>query len=271
KVQYANISVLKAPSVNLEDDRPALERFVLEGWICQRLRNAHLLRALPVPDNPCALYQRLEYVDGVTLQTWLEGHPDASVEERLYLADQLLNGVRALHRADVIHGDLKPDNVMVDRNGHVRIIDFGSCLCRGMELTTGDIPLGTRHYSAPEVAAGGRPSEQSDLFSSAVIIHQLLTGALPWQGRYDRASQQPLPPLQSRNPFVPLWVNSVLQLGLQRQPGQRFRDAAEFREALRRPLHQDSPLPNNQVRQLRIWKGACVLLTLLLLISLAVK
>ncbi|WP_414431488.1 protein kinase domain-containing protein [Alcanivorax sp. IL2] len=262
-------SVLKTPSVNLEDDRDALERFVMEGWVGQRLRNAHLLRTLPLPDNPSCLYQHLEFIDGVTLQQWLKEHPDVAVEEKLYLADQLLNGIRALHRADVIHGDLKPDNIMVDTDGLVRIVDFGSCHCRGMEQHNAGIPLGTRDYSAPELLDGAAPSEQSDLFSAAVFIHEMLTGSLPWQGRYEKSAHRPLPPLQGHNAFVPLWINNVLQLALQHQPKQRFSDAAEFRDALRRPVRSRKPAVDNDVRQLRIWKGISIVLVVLLLISVA--
>lgn len=264
------LSAIKAPSVNLEDDRAALERFVMEGWIGARLRNAHLLRPLANPERPSCLYQRLEYIDGVTLHQWMKNHPDAAVEERLYLADQLLNGVRALHRADVIHADLKPDNIMVDRNGLVRIIDFGSCYCRGVAPQAPALPLGTRDYSAPEVVAGQPPSEQSDLFSVAVIIHELLTGSLPWQGRYQHMGRWPLPPLQQRNPFVPGWVNGVLHRALQSDPAQRFADAAEFRAVLRQPTNVVLPYsPVN--RQLRLWQAGSVVLLLLLLLSLAVK
>lgn len=264
-------SVLKTPSVNLEDDRDALERFVMEGWVGSRLRNPHLLHALPLPDNPSCLYQHLEFIDGVTLQQWLREHPDAAVEEKLYLADQLLNGVRALHRADVIHGDLKPDNIMVDTRGLVRIVDFGSCHCRGMEQHTSSIPLGTRHYSAPELVDGETPSEQSDLFSAAVIIHEMLTGTLPWQGRYEKAGHKPLPALQTVNAFVPLWINNVLQIGLQRHPRQRFADAAEFRDALRRPVRASKPAKDNSINELRLWKGASLVLVMLLLISVSLN
>lgn len=262
-------SVIKTPSVNLEDDRAALERFVMEGWVGQRLRNAHLLRSLPLPDNPSCLYQHLEFIDGVTLQQWLKEHPDAAVEEKLYLADQLLNGIRALHRADVIHGDLKPDNIMVDTRGLVRIVDFGSCHCRGMEQHNAEIPLGIRDYTAPELVNGETPSEQSDLFSAAVIIHEMLTSSLPWQGRYEKSAQRPLPPLQGHNAFVPLWINNVLQIALQHQPKQRFTDAAEFRDALRRPVRSRKPTIDNETRQLRIWKGISIVLGVLLLISVA--
>ena len=266
-----NASVLKTPSINLEDDRDALERFVMEGWVGNRLRNPHLLHALPLPENTSCLYQHLEFIDGVTLQQWLREHPDAPVEEKLYLADQLLNGVRALHRADVIHGDLKPDNIMVDTTGLVRIVDFGSCHCRGMEQTAASIPLGTLHYSAPELAEGEAPSEQSDLFSIAVIIHEMLTGTLPWQGRYEKASHRPLPPLQSHNAFIPLWINNVLELALQRQPKLRFTDAAEFRDALRRPVRSNKPVADTNTQQLRMWKGAVIVLAVLLLISVTLR
>ena len=269
--QHGKQSVLKTPSVNLEDDRDALERFVMEGWVGNRLRNPHLLHALPMPDAPSCLYQHLEFIDGVTLKQWLKEHPDAPVEEKLYLADQLLNGIRALHRADVIHGDLKPDNIMVDTEGLVRIVDFGSCHCRGMEQHTASIPLGTRHYSAPELVEGEAPSEQSDLFSTAVIIHEMLTGALPWQGRYEKAVHRPLPPLQGHNAFIPLWINNVLQLALQRQPKMRFTDAAEFRDALRRPVRSNKPVADSNIRQLRMWKGAAAILALLLLISVTLR
>ncbi|PNE02554.1 serine (threonine) protein kinase [Alcanivorax sp. MD8A] len=264
-------SVLKTPSVNLEDDRDALERFVMEGWVGSRLRNPHLLHALPLPETPSCLYQHLEFIDGVTLKQWLKEHPDAAVEEKLYLADQLLNGIRALHRADVIHGDLKPDNIMVDTSGLVRIVDFGSCHCRGMEQSASDIPLGTRDYTAPELVDGDAPSEQSDLFSAAAIIHEMLTGALPWQGRYEKSNHRPLPALQTLNAFIPLWINNVLQIGLQRHPNQRFADAAEFRDALRRPVRATKPGKDNSINELRLWKGACLVLVMLLLISVSLN
>ena len=242
----------------------------MEGWVANRLRNPHLLRTLPLPDNPSCLYQHLEFIDGVTLKAWLKNHPDAAVEEKLYLADQLLNGIRALHRADVIHGDLKPENIMVDTSGLVRIVDFGSCHCRGMEQHTASIPLGTRDYTAPELVDGEAPSEQSDLFSAAVIIHEMLTSTLPWQGRYEKGIHRPLPPLQSQNAFVPLWINNVLQIALQREPKQRFADAAEFRDALRRPVRNIRPTKDTTVSELRLWKGVCVVLMMLLLISVTV-
>ena len=99
----------------------------------------------------------------------------------------------------------------------------------------------------------------------------MLTGTLPWQGRYEKASHRPLPPLQSHNAFIPLWINNVLELALQRQPKLRFTDAAEFRDALRRPVRSNKPVADTNTQQLRMWKGAVIVLAVLLLISVTLR
>lgn len=255
------LSALKAPSVNLEDDAAALARFALEGWIAARLRSAHLLKPLAGVAAQSCLYQRLEYIDGVTLRQWLREHPDAAVEEKLYLADQLLNGVRALHRADVMHGDLKPDNIMVDRNGLVKLIDFGSCYCRGLEQPPPALPLGTRHYSAPHIRAGATPDEQGDLYAVAVIIHEMLTATLPEPDR-------PTLRLQQHNAFVPAWLNNVLHRALHPE-ATPYADAAEFRAALRSPATQPAVILHSERNTLRWWQAGCMILLVLLITSLA--
>ena len=117
--------------------------------------------------------------------------------------------------------------------------------------------------------AGSEAAWQAAQMGVPVIIHEMLTGSLPWQGRYEKSAHRPLPPLQGHNAFVPLWINNVLQIALQHQPKQRFSDAAEFRDALRRPIRSRKPAVDNDVRQLRIWKGISIVLVVLLLISVA--
>lgn len=261
--------LLKAPSTHLEDDVEALQRFALEEWILARLRGPHFPRVLTPPRGPGCLYQYREYIDGVTLERWRHERPDAPVEERLYLADQLLNALRALHRADVIHDDLKPDNAMLDRNGVLRLIDLGSAHCRGGERPPSGLPQGTRPYTAPERAAGGAPSEAADQFSAAALIHELLTGALPWRGHYRRDGQPPLPPMARLNPFIPDGVHHALARALSANPEDRFHDVAEFRAALKNPGSITAPPAPDPARRLKIWQGLCGLLLVLLLVSLA--
>ena len=255
------LSALKAPSVNLEDEQDALIRFALEGWIGARLRSAHLLRPLPPEGPQSCLYQRLEYIDGVTLHQWLREHPDAAVEEKLYLADQLLNGLRALHRADVMHGDLKPDNIMVDRNGLVKLIDFGSCYCRGLDQPPPPLPLGTHHYTAPHISAGAAPDERGDLYAAAVIIHEMLTGRLP-------DTDKPTLHLQQHNAFVPVWLNQALQRALDSH-ALPYTDAAEFRAALRSPANHLAIATRKEYNALRLWQISTLVLLVLLILCVA--
>ncbi|MCH8543005.1 MAG: bifunctional protein-serine/threonine kinase/phosphatase [Alcanivorax sp.] len=259
--QAGQLSALKAPSVNLEDDPEALTRFALEGWIGARLRSAHLLRPLPPEGPQTCLYQRLEYIDGVTLRQWLREHPDAAVEEKLYLADQLLNGLRALHRADVMHGDLKPENIMVDRNGLVKLIDFGSCYCRGLDQPPPPLPLGTRQYTARHITDGAAPDERGDLYAAAVIIHEMLTGTLPDPDK--RALR-----LQQHNAFVPMWLNQALQRALH-PDAMPYTDAAEFRAALRSPANHLTVTTQRERNSLRLWQVSTLVLLLLLILSVA--
>ncbi|ASK34330.1 protein kinase [Alcanivorax sp. N3-2A] len=268
---HGGTGVLKAPSVNLEDDLEALRRFAQEGWLLGRLRGPHFPRLLATPRPPSCLYLYLQWIDGATLAQWWRQRPDAPVEERLYLADQLLNGLRALHRSDVIHDDLKPDNLMIDRHGLLRLIDLGGAHCRGGDQPVSALPQGTRPYTAPERAAGGAPSEASDQFAAAVVIHELLTGTLPWQGQYQRRARDPLPPLTRHNRFIPDGVQGALARALSIRPEQRFHDVAEFRAALRDPGTVSAPPRRDPIGQLRFWRGASAMLLLLLLLSVLAK
>ncbi|HCE40034.1 MAG: protein kinase [Alcanivorax sp.] len=263
--------VIKAPSVNLEDDAEALQRFALEGWLLARLRGPHFPRPLTPPRPPSCQYLYLEYIDGVTLDQWAREHPDAPVEERLYLADQLFNGLRALHRADVLHDDLKPDNLMVDRHGVVKLIDLGNAHPRGGDRPGSPHPQGTRPYTAPERARGEAPSERADQFAAAAVIHEMLTGILPWRGHYRRAAGRPLPPMTRLNPFVPEGVERALARALSARPEDRFHDVAELRAALRRPGPVPRAAGDDPQARIRLWRGISVVLLVLLLTVLAVK
>ena len=121
----------------------------------------------------------MEYVDGRSLRDWINCNAKPSVSEVVEIVEQLVTGLRAMHRRETLHGDLKPDNVMVEADGTVRIIDFGSCHVAGVREIdlpfAREVALGTERYSAPEYRLGTRPSNRSDLFSLAMIAYEMLT------------------------------------------------------------------------------------------------
>jgi len=266
---------MKTPSSNFEDDPAYIERFVMESWIGSRIHSPYVVRVIEPPRKKSCLYYLTEYVSGITLSRWMLENPRPQVEEAVYLIEQIAKGVRAFHRRETLHQDLKPDNILIDRQGHVKLVDFGACHVGGIsEIATPlerDVALGTATYSAPEYSLGNRASYQSDQFALAVISYEMLTGKLPFEGKLEKCKSQ-RDYLATRyiesyryNPHIPHWVDGALRKGLRLEPERRHGDVMEFAHELkhpnpryleydRRPLLQRDPL--------LVWKTLCGILLL---------
>ncbi|HEX8604903.1 MAG TPA: protein phosphatase 2C domain-containing protein, partial [Pseudoduganella sp.] len=122
---------IKAPSIDLRDDPVYLERFLMEEWIARRINSPHVLRVHPQARKRTHLYLVLEYVDGQTLAQWMLDHPNPDLETVRRLIEQVAKGLAAFHRKEMVHQDLRPQNIMIDAAGTVKIIDFGSTKVAG--------------------------------------------------------------------------------------------------------------------------------------------
>lgn len=161
--------VLKIPSIDLQHDTAYLERFLTEEWIARRIDSAHVLKPCAQTRKRNFLYSVSEFVEGQTLRQWMIDHPKPDLETVRGIIEQIAKGLRAFHRLEMLHQDLRPDNVMIDASGTVKIIDFGSTRVAGlMEITTPlprDHLLGTAQYTAPEYFLGESGTPRSDQFS----------------------------------------------------------------------------------------------------------
>lgn len=199
----------------------------------------------------------MEYVDGITLETWIKQNPKPPVQNVMYIVEQIGKGLRAFHRRETLHQDLKPGNIMVDYNGESKIIDFGSCHVRGIEeISTPlqrDIVLGTANYSAPETVLKGIVTTQADIFSLGVIVFEMLTNQLPFSGKLEtcRTEKAYLKtkyiPSFELNPLVPVWIDGAIKKALRFQPDRRHGDISEFIHELTNPnpkykRHRGGPL-----------------------------
>jgi serine/threonine protein phosphatase PrpC len=236
--------VIKTPSIDLRGDPAYLERFLLEEWVARRVDSAHLLKAWPSQRPRQHLYVAMEYVEGSTLSQWLVDHPRPSLDTVRGIVEQLARGLRTLHRAEMVHQDLRPDNVMVDGNGTALIIDFGATRVAGILDSDADVSPalpGTAQYMATEYFVGGGATPVSDQFSLAVIAYQLLTGRLPYGMEVAKcrslAEQKRLRyrSAQHLRKDVPSWVDDALQKALQPEPHKRYGDVSEFVFALHQP------------------------------------
>src|SRR5690606_23226654 len=129
--------VIKTPSIDLQQDVAYLERFLAEEWIARRINNAHVVKPCAQTRKRNFLYTVTEFVDGKTLTQWMIDNPAPDMETVRAIVEQIAKGLRAFHRLDMLYQDLRPDNIMIDHTGTVKIIDFGSTRVAGiMEIAT---------------------------------------------------------------------------------------------------------------------------------------
>ncbi|MGB3597253.1 MAG: bifunctional protein-serine/threonine kinase/phosphatase, partial [Pseudomonas neustonica] len=144
--------ILKTPSIDLGADAAYRERFMLEEWIARRLNSPHVLKPCRIERQRNFLYVATEYIEGQTLRQWMVDNPAPSLEQVRGIVEQIARGLQAFHRMEMLHQDLRPDNIMIDNTGTVKIIDFGATRVAGlMEMSSQILPeqmLGTVQYSA---------------------------------------------------------------------------------------------------------------------------
>ncbi|MEO0003327.1 MAG: hypothetical protein RLZZ22_1019 [Pseudomonadota bacterium] len=273
--------VLKTPSVDMREDPAYLDRFLLEEWIARRIDSPHVVRAGMAERRREHLYVALEYVDGQTLAQWMVDHPAPDLDQVRGIVEQVARGLQAFHRKEMLHQDLRPENLMLDRSGTIRIIDLASThvagLTEGTEQAGAQAILGSLQYTAPEYFIGGGGSVRSELFSLAVITYQMLSGQLPYGLQVtrlrtpDELRRLRYIELRSLRPDLPPWLDAVLRRALHAQPGKRQEALSEFVQDLRRPgpqYQRQGPSPLIERQPLRFWQGLTLLLALGVLVLL---
>jgi serine/threonine protein phosphatase PrpC len=235
--------VIKCPSVDLRDDPAYLERLLMEEWIARRIDHPHVLKLVTLNRKRHFLYTVTEYIEGQTLRQWMRDHPQPDLEAVRRLVEQIAQGLQAFHRQEMLHQDLRPDNIMLDRHGRVKLIDFGSVRVAGIQEIASplnrDLILGTAPYTAPEYFIGESPTWRSDLFSLAVITYQMLSGRLPYGTEVaktrSRSAQLKLTyqSVLNEERDVPVWMDAVLKKACHPNPYRRHEALSEFIYELR--------------------------------------
>lgn len=277
------VVIIKTPSIDLQGDPAYLERFLMEEWVARRINSAHVLKPCLQTRKRHYLYVVTEFIDGQTLAQWMIDNPKPDIETVRGIVEQIAKGLRAFHRLEMLHQDLRPNNIMIDSTGTVKIIDFGATKVAGiMEIATPiehHSLLGTAQYAAPEYFLGENGTPRSDMFSLGVITYQMLTGKLPygtqvaksktkaelWKLNYDSVLDE--------HREIPAWVDEAIRKAVHPNPLKRYEDLSEFVFDLRHPnkefLSKKRP-PLIERNPVSFWKGVSFML-MLVIVLLGIK
>jgi len=270
--------VIKIPSVDLSNDKEYLERFMLEEWIARRLNHPNIIKSYLNTRERNYLYTVSEYIKGETLAQWIIDNPNPKFERVREIAEQIAKGLQALHRQEMIHQDLRPENIMIDRDGTVKIIDFGSTRVEGIVdiniyLKETHI-LGTTQYAAPEYFVGELGTAKSDMFSLGLIMYYMLSGKFAYGVNIARTStiqQQNKLTYDSLYPHIPVWVDETLKKALQLDPYNRYSELSEFIHDLKNPnpkyISKKRP-PIIQRNPVAFWESVSFVLFLIIIFLL---
>jgi serine/threonine protein phosphatase PrpC/ribosomal protein L39E len=273
--------IIKIPSIELRGDPAYLRRFMMEEWVARRIDSAHVLKPCLQSRRRSYLYVVMEFIDGQTLTQWMIDHPKPDLETIRGIVEQIAKGLQAFHRREMLHQDIRPENIMIDKTGTVKIIDFGSTKVRGVVEASPSIDhddiLGTAQYTAPEYFLGESGSSRSDIFSLGVITYQMLTGRLPYGAQIakarTRSEQRKLRYASALddNREIPSWIDAVLKKAVHPDPHQRYDELSEFVFDLRHPnktLLGAASAPLIERNPLLFWKALSLILTLVVLLLL---
>lgn len=274
--------VMKTPSIDLQGDTAYLERFLMEEWIARRVNNsANVLKPCSQTRQRKFLYIIMEYIDGQTLTQWMRDNPRPDLEAVRGIVEQIAKGLRAFHRLEMLHQDIRPENIMIDTTGTVKIIDFGSTKVAGIVEIASPIEranlLGTMQYTAPEYMLGQEGMPNADLFSLAVITYQMLTGKQPYGAKVAKATTKSAQnklkyiPLPHDDRHIPLWIDGALKKALHPNPYKRYAEMTEFLFDLRHPnkvFHNQTRPPLLERDPVIFWKGVSFILTMIIVILL---
>jgi len=272
--------VIKTPSIDLQGDAAYLERFLMEEWIARRINSPYVLKPCNKNRKNNYLYIVMEYIEGQTLTQWMRDNPYPDIETVRSMIEQVAKGLLAFHRLEMLHQDLRPENIMIDTTGTMKIIDFGATKVAGIDEISSPLRqeaiLGTAQYTAPEYFLGEPSSTRSDLFSLAVITYQMLSGGrLPYgikvsQAR-TRSEQNKLrySSVLHDDRAIPAWVDDVLKKGLEPNPQKRYSELSEFTFDLRKPnkdfLTKSAP-PLMERDPVLFWKSVSLVLMIIIVV-----
>lgn len=230
---------------NFENDSLAIARFQREAYAMAELNHPNIVGISDVGDADDQQYIVMEYIDGLTLKQYINEHAPLANEEAIRIGDEILAAMALAHSSGIIHRDLKPQNILITKDGTAKVTDFGIAKALSeTSLTQTNSMFCSVHYLSPEQARGGNATPQSDLYAIGIIIYEMLTGAIPFDG--DSAVtialkhfQENLPSIINQNKNVPQALENVVIKATAKKLSDRYANVTDMRRDLNLALSLD--------------------------------
>ena len=235
--RFVAIKVLKT---EYSSDKSFVNKFRGEAQSAAGLSHPNIVNVYDVGDDGGLHYIVMELVEGITLKRFIERKTKLEVKEAVGIAIQIAQGMEAAHDNNIIHRDIKPQNIIISRDGKVKVTDFGIAKASNSNTITSNA-MGSVHYLSPEQARGGYSDEKSDIYSLGVTLYEMLSGKVPFAGDNTVSVamlhiQGEAMPLRDLEENIPLSVDKIVQKCMQKRPERRYHSASELIVDLKRAL-----------------------------------
>ncbi|MGB8455767.1 MAG: Stk1 family PASTA domain-containing Ser/Thr kinase [Anaerocolumna sp.] len=235
--RFVAIKVLKP---EYSDDKNFVKKFRGEAQSAAGLSHPNIVNVYDVGDDNGLHYIVMELVEGITLKNFIERKGKLEVKEAVGIAIQIAMGMEAAHMNHIIHRDIKPQNIIISREGKVKVTDFGIAKATNSNTITSNA-MGSVHYLSPEQARGGYSDEKSDIYSLGVTLYEMLSGQVPFAGDNTVSVallhiQGEAAPLREIDPGIPLSVDRIVQKCMQKKPERRYLTASDLIADLKRSI-----------------------------------
>lgn len=235
--RFVAIKILKPEYSN---DKNFVSKFRVEAQSAAGLSHPNIVNVYDVGDDEGLYYIVMELVEGITLKRFIERKGKLEIKEALGIAIQIAQGMEAAHSNHIIHRDIKPQNIIISRDGKVKVADFGIAKAASSNTVT-QTALGSVHYLSPEQARGGYSDEKSDIYSLGVTLYEMLTGILPFAGDNTVSVallhiQSEAQPVREIDSAIPVSVDKIVQKCMQKKPERRYLTASSLITDLKRSI-----------------------------------
>ncbi len=235
--RFVAIKVLKP---EYSSDKSFVNKFRGEAQSAAGLSHPNIVNVYDVGDDGGLYYIVMELVEGITLKRFIERKGKLEVKEAVGIAIQIAQGMEAAHDNHIIHRDIKPQNIIISRDGKVKVTDFGIAKATNSNTITSNA-MGSVHYLSPEQARGGYSDEKSDIYSLGVTMYEMLSGKVPFAGDNTVSVallhiQGEAMPLRELDPEIPVSVDKIVQKCMQKRPERRYHTASELISDLKRSI-----------------------------------